>query len=733
MAEITETEAHQMRAGSSDPYLSDLLPALRCLDGLLHRALVAAPEAFGTTAATSPYRGLYIAKDEAEKSLERAPGAPPFNINTDEDGRLSQLFSARGTRLGWLKDAFHLSDFDLCLILIALAPELDLRYETLYAYLQDNVTRRRPTVDLALNLLCATAETKLVRRAHFSIEAPLLRHKILYLLPDTNQLEPPLLAHYLKLDEQIIHLLLGHEVLDRRLATFCELAEPICTLTEIELDDEMRHGLTGLLSQTEQTEQAGQLLRLYLQGPESIDKRRLAEALMGQLGKAMLLFDIERALAADEKFEHLLTLVFREAWFKDAGLYLCGLDMLRTESWARQYQSLMRALGEHEGLVIMAGEATWSYSGLGPSGVFSLNLTLPEFSVRRAIWQTSLAAEDVRPTEHELDALADRFRLTPSQIKEAVRTARLSAMLRSLAQAPASSPGPTEAQPSLDDLFGAARAQSNQELAMLARKIEPGYTWPELVLPEDTTAQLHEICQRVIHRRRVLGQWGFARKLTLGQGINALFAGPSGTGKTMAAEVIARELGLDLYKIDLSGVVSKWIGETEKNLKSIFAAARRGNAILFFDEADALFGKRSEVRDAHDRYSNIEVSYLLQLMEEYDGISILATNLQQNLDDSFVRRLAFVVHFPFPDEEYRRRIWTSVWPAETPLAADLNFNALARQFKLSGGSIKNIALGASYLAAANGSIVTMSHLVHATRREYQKLGKNLSEEELKCA
>jgi SpoVK/Ycf46/Vps4 family AAA+-type ATPase len=205
----------------------------------------------------------------------------------------------------------------------------------------------------------------------------------------------------------------------------------------------------------------------------------------------------------------------------------------------------------------------------------------------------------------------------------------------------------------------------------------------------------------------------------------------------MAAEVIANALGVDLYKIDLAGVVSKYIGETEKNLDRIFSAAENANAILFFDEADALFGKRSEVHDAHDRYANIEISYLLQKMEEYDGIAILATNLRQNLDEAFVRRLAFTVHFPFPDEQSRRRIWQGIWPAALPLAnssvdsmqaVDLDF--MARQFKLSGGNIRNIALAASFLAAHDGRVVSMAHLRQATRREYQKLGKTLSEDEL---
>jgi SpoVK/Ycf46/Vps4 family AAA+-type ATPase len=325
----------------------------------------------------------------------------------------------------------------------------------------------------------------------------------------------------------------------------------------------------------------------------------------------------------------------------------------------------------------------------------------------------------------DLDALAGRFRLTPAQISEAVIVASRQAewrVLRDNGRAPA---------PKLDDLFAAARAQSASDLARLAQKIEPRYTWADIVLPDDALAQLHEICQRVAHRQRVLRDWGFDHRLSLGKGVTALFAGPSGTGKTMAAEVVANALGLDLYKIDLSGVVSKYIGETEKNLDRVFTAAENANAVLFFDEADALFGKRSEVRDSHDRYANIEISYLLQKMEEYDGIAILATNLRQNLDQSFIRRLAFTVHFPFPDEDSRRHIWVGIWPEGVPLAEDIDHNFLAYQFKLSGGNIKNIALAGAFLAAGDGGTVRMAHLIQATRREYQKMGKTLSDAELR--
>jgi SpoVK/Ycf46/Vps4 family AAA+-type ATPase len=257
----------------------------------------------------------------------------------------------------------------------------------------------------------------------------------------------------------------------------------------------------------------------------------------------------------------------------------------------------------------------------------------------------------------------------------------------------------------------------------LAHKVTPHYTWDDIVLPPDCMEQLRDICRHVRHRARVYEEWGFAGKLALGKGLNVLFAGPSGTGKTMAAEVIALELGLELYKIDLSMVVSKYIGETEKNLARIFAEAATSNAILFFDEADALFGKRSEVHDAHDRYANIEIGYLLQQMEEYEGVVILATNLRKNMDEAFVRRMHVAVEFPFPDEASRRRIWEQIWPAATPRGPELDLAGLARRFELAGGNIRNVALAAAFLAADDGRVVDMHHLLSATQREYRKMGK----------
>jgi AAA+ superfamily predicted ATPase len=727
VTELRKAGVDTPRSSWGAPHLDELEQALQRLDRLLDHAVAAAQAVYGPGAATDPYRGLYISPQEAERLLAREPGAPV--LWTDGNGSETALsdVTGDGSRLSWLEHAFGLSSFDIDVVVITLAPELDLRYERLYAYLQNDVSRKRPTVDLVLNLLCPSIAAKLARREHFAVTAPLIRHGLLHLLPDPHQVQPPLLAHYLKLDEQIVRLLLGQEGLDARLASCCQVVQPTVSLDALPVSTEVKQVLPALVAQARETRQP---LRLYFQGPRHAGTCQTAEALAAEVRMPLLAADLARALAATTDFEQVLRLLFREAWFQDALLYLEGVDALRGSDQAIRYQRLLDALVEDQGIAILSGDEPWVPSAYTPLGVLIVPFPMPDLTQRRTCWKTHLAALGVTLDDHELDGLASRFRLTPGQIAEATAVAYHQARWRAVAQAPEAASSQSPVHLTLRDLFNAGRAQSGHDLAALAHKIAPVYTWDDIVLPDDTLAQLREICQRVIHQHRVLGAWGFDRKLSQGKGVNALFAGPSGTGKTMAAEIIANELGLDLYKIDLSGVVSKYIGETEKNLDRIFRAAEHANAILFFDEADALFGKRSEVRDSHDRYANIEISYLLQKMESYDGIAILATNLRQNLDDAFVRRLAFTVHFPFPDEASRRHVWAGIWPDETPLAADVDLDFLARQFKLSGGNIKNIALAAAFLAAEDGGRVTMAHLRQATRREYQKMGKALSEAEL---
>jgi hypothetical protein len=691
--------------------VAELLPVLARLDRQLDAAMRRA-------AAHDPQRGPEIeVAVEGSWLFQQTATAARFGINghpVDDDAAVHLPATAR---LIWLRDRYDLTIFDLDVLLLALAPELDRRYEQTYAYLQNHVSRGWPTVDLALQLFSADAAQRLQDRRRFDPTAPLLAHGLLHLGAEPEPAGASLLTHTLRLDEQIVRFLLHQDGPDARLTPFCHLLAPV--MAEPALLHPQQASLTALaLAAT----QAAQPLWLYFQGADRERQRATANALAADLGARVLLVDLPQALARKVDLAALLPHLWRYAALYQVVLLFEGMDELAAGD-AGVYRLLLTTEAPGGSVTILCGTEPWRSEPHMAATVFSLPFPKLDFTERQAHWQHALAQLGVAVPPTTLATLGDRFQLTTGQIRAAAQLAQRQAQWQGAARA--------EGTFALtqSDLFQAARAQTGHHLATLARSITPRYAWADLVLPADVLAQLHEIAQRVAYRQQVLDGWGFERKLASGTGIAALFAGPSGAGKTMAAEVIAHEVGLDLYQIDLASVVSKYIGETEKNLSRIFAAAEDANAILFFDEADALFGKRSEVSDAHDRYANIEISYLLQKMEEYAGITILATNLRQNLDEAFLRRLAFAVHFPFPDAESRRRIWAGVWPPQTPLAADVDCARLAERCKLSGGNIKNVALAAAFLAAADTGPVTMHHLRQAIRREYQKLGKVLDERE----
>jgi AAA+ superfamily predicted ATPase len=517
----------------------------------------------------------------------------------------------------------------------------------------------------------------------------------------------PLPSHEVFVTRRIAAFLLGETGLGEPLARFAYLiARPAA-------DEPARAGLVRV-AQSESP--FG--LRAYFHGRDAAAMRRAATALAAELGVPILIAAMGRA-AQETSFESgnaasWLGELLQEGVLRQAIVYLENFDAIPTDA-ARD--SALTALGAFRGIALLSGAQELRTDRVPLEAVLIVDFPLPDWTERRQTWELDLCEQGVEPPDAGLDALAECFRFSVSQIDEAAATASLLALYRG--------------EPlSLEHAFEAARIRSGQKLASLARKVVPVHGWDDLVLPAEIAGQLREICCRVTHRHQVMGRWGFERKLSGGRGMNALFHGLSGTGKTMAADVIAHELGLDLYKIDLAGVVSKYIGETEKNLDRIFTAAADANAILFFDEADALFGKRSEVRDAHDRYANLEVSYLLQKMEEYEGISILSTNLRQNLDEAFLRRLTFTISFPFPDESCRQQIWESIWPAATPVARDVDAGWLASRFLLSGGNIRNVAVAAAFLAAEDEDVVQLEHVLRAVRAEFQKMGKTLSAAEL---
>jgi hypothetical protein len=424
--------------------------------------------------------------------------------------------------------------------------------------------------------------------------------------------------------------------------------------------------------------------------------------------------DTLHALDVDPRLEWLPAAALRDSVLLNATLLFENADALADPERAEPRRRLERELRRAQPPPLLSG--TSRRRPLDLPGLLAVPLALPDVRTRAERWRTALATHGVTADDGMVVDLAETFRLGSAAIESAARRAASAARLAA-------------ASADRRSVFAAAAAESSDRIGDVARRLEPRRSWPDLILPPDRIEQLRDLCTVVRHRDLVYRRWGFADRVVTGTGVTVLFAGPSGTGKTLAAEVVAGAVGLDAYVMDISTIVSKYIGETEKNLARVFEAAESANAILFFDEADALFGKRTEVRDSHDRYANVEVSYLLQRIESFDGVVVLATNLRKNMDEAFVRRLQFTIDFPFPDERDRRRIWDVVWPPATPLADDCDLDELARRYDLAGGNIRNIAVAAAFLAAGDGQVVTMSHLLRATRREYGKLGKIVEERE----
>jgi winged helix domain-containing protein/ATPase family protein associated with various cellular activities (AAA) len=640
-------------------------------------------------------RTVYISRDEVDFLLAETSGGNP--ADRTETARFAAEIAARVRDSGRLAlpelgRLFGLTALELTAVVICLAPELRRKYDRLYAYLQDDITRRRPSVDLVLELLCGTERERWAARASFSDGAPLLRTGILKAIDDPQSPSGSSgLAQFLALDQRICRFLLGVDELDGRLAGRARLHRPHGTSTPDPLADELHRLAVYHL------ERGG--LVVHLHGPAGAGTSELVRHVGHRLGVAVLRVDL--ATAGEEH----VRLAFREALLHNAVLHLAGADTPDETLRA----AVVAAVADFGGLVFLTGESAWTGPVEFPGARFHpVAVPLPDLPRRTAAWRGVLDGH-ARAWAVEL---ASRYRLPATRIRAAVRLAT-DHRLR------AGDGGDL----TLADLAAACRRQSTHALGALAVKVDPHAGWDDLVLPDDRVDQLRDIAAQVRHHHRVFGAWGFGAKLGHGKGLSVLFGGPPGTGKTMAAEVLAADLDLDLYKVDLSGVVSKYVGETEKNLARVFAEGTSGNAILFFDEADALFGKRTEVSDAHDRYANIETSYLLQRLEDYDGLVVLATNLRQNLDEAFTRRIRFVVEFPFPEADSRTRIWRSLFPAEAPVSADVDFAALGREFAVAGGSIKNIVLNAAFLAAADGGVIDRRHILRGTRREFEKIGK----------
>ncbi|MEV5821991.1 ATP-binding protein [Micromonospora haikouensis] len=660
----------------------------------VRRAVAAARAA--DPAPDDPLRGLHVSDDDAWR-LADGPAPPvPDEIAAEAveaADRWADGARSAGARvpLREVAEEFRLGPLDVEVLLIALLPDLDRRYEKLYGYLNDDVTRRRATTGLALSL-CGVSPAAGPARARLADTGPLVAGGLLLV----EEPDRPFLTRSLRVPDRVAGHLLGHADVDERLDGLLRRSgRPRASAGPVAA------GLAAAI-------RAGDRLA-YLREEPGGAADEVAAAALAAAGRGVLALDLD-ALGVDPAPEEALACAVREARLRRAGLVFGPVDALDPAAGAAPAR-LLRRLAGLPVPVLLTGRLRWDPHWAEESPL--LVTAHPVGAAERArLWRNTLAgrstrlADDVDP-ERELSA----YVLSPDQTRRAAVAAAQQAVLDGADRVAAR------------HVRAGVRSQNAAALEKLARRVEPAVGWDDLVLPAPAREQLTELALRVRHREQVLGGWRLRPGGGRGHGVTALFAGDSGTGKTMSAEVVAADLGLDLYVVDLSTVVDKYVGQTEKNLERIFTEAAGVNGVLLFDEADAIFGKRSEVSDAHDRYANLESAYLLQRMESFDGVAVLTTNLRANLDEAFLRRLDVVVDFPTPDAAQRRALWDRCLGGELPRADDVDLDRCARDFELSGGGIRACVVSAGYLAAEAGGPVTMAMLVAAAQREYRKLGR----------
>ncbi|MGD9535603.1 MAG: ATP-binding protein [Alphaproteobacteria bacterium] len=625
---------------------------------------------------------------EADWLLREPPATPPSAAREAarrayDDARATLREAGQPAAIDVLSTIFSLAPFDEDVLLLALAPRVETRFAALYGYAHDRLSVAYATEHLCRMLLAPGGEVAQLAHDRLGPDMPLRRFALITL----GEREPGMLSA-IDVDERIACFLRGKRFLDPRVRQWLSFPPPMpCP---------ERHGyaVARLLAQAKQQRRAAALIL----GPRGSGRRAVAQRFAEGFGTSMAELEPRQWPGEPRAARDMLALLAREAALGGFGILLdaeaesAGPD---AELRKRAHEIAAELARGFDGIVAIVAQDRLNL----PTPLPEVRLQALEAADRTALWADALGVRAGR-AQPAIEAVAEHFQLGPSEI------ARIAAQLpEAIGEA----------------LWPACREFAAQGLGELAQRIEPRYGWGDIVLPETVRADLEAIAVQVRFRAGVYGRWGFAGRLHRGRGVSALFAGPSGVGKTMAAEVVARELGLDLYRIDLSGIVSKYIGETEKNLRRIFEAAEAAGAVLFFDEADALFGKRSEVKDSHDRYANIEVSYLLQRMESYSGLAVLATNLKNNLDHAFLRRLRFVIDFPFPDAAQRQAIWRRAFPPETPTEG-IDCAALAR-LEIAGGNIVVIAVNAAFLAAAEGTPVRLEHVARAARAEFRKLDR----------
>lgn len=659
---------------------------------------------------SDPWPGLLVSEPKAERLLHDGsamPGALEGDVErgwqpqedadwvfreVEEEADAAEAAGQR-LRLRVLQRRFGLDALSLDLLVVALVPELDGRFEQLYGYLNDDITRRRATVGLSL-ALTGIPLASVRARAALGPGSALVRRGLL----SVDGEDRPWPGRELRVADRVVAWCLGHDEPDPQVASVAEVVGPDAV-------GDVAVPLTAPATARWLRHKGGVV---YLREAPGASGRWLGTMAWSSGGSPALVVHLDR-IPPGADAAAVAAAAAREAALQEAGIVAGPLDALVGPA-----TTVVEALTRVPGGVILHGRAPWdsSWSALTP---LVLSVPLPTSDELAPHWARALRDAPLVPGLDANVATA-QFRLSPEQVQRAADVARGQAELEGTA---------------IDEqaLRAGAREHNNPGLERLAQRIEPAVGWDDLVLPDVVAAHLRDVAARARLRDTVLGRWGMRPGGRRGKGVVALFCGVSGTGKTMSAEVLAGELGIDLYVIDLASVIDKYVGETEKNLERVFTEADGVGGVLLFDEADALFAKRSEVRGANDRYANVEVAYLLQRMERFDGLALLSTNLRSNIDEAFVRRLDAVVEFPLPDAALRRSLWERSFTPAVPRADDLDLDFLASSFPLSGGNIHSVCVSAAYVAAESGQPVTMADVVRCLAREYLKLGRLCTEAE----
>jgi len=628
--------------------------------------------------------------------------AEDARVAAAQQALMQTLAGAPEPLLARLQRVFSLTPLDLAIVCVLLAPELDHELERAYTFAIDDFTRKRADVGFLSRLLGARDPVlvdQVLRR--FDDSAPLRRNGLVILTAAAADTSATMRSA--RLADRVVAYLRGHDTVDELVRGLVRLGARAVRRSDVVMNDALVTQIARAL------EDRGGPARVLLAGPEGAGRALVVEALLAERGRRTVRIDLA-AIASEGKVEDRIAAALREAALRDAAAILDGGTAIDREAPRALIQAIAEGTADLAVPVVFTftGHPTWLAQAV-PSLV-ELDVPPPTFRERLALWQRALPG---LTSAEDLEIVASRYAFTGGTIARAASRARSTAQLRD----------PDAPRVSLDDLGDAARRMFSHRLGGMAQRIPTGFSWDDLVLPKDTLDALKEVVRFARYKPFLLEDWGFAAKLPYGRGVSAILAGPPGTGKTMVAQLLAKELGYDLYRIDLSQVVNKYIGETEKNLAKIFDEAETSHAVLFFDEADSLFAKRTEVRSSNDRYANLEVNYLLQRMETYDGVTLLATNLEQGLDEAFKRRVRFSVQFEMPEEDERKLLWRSMFPPQVPLDPEIDWDQIAKRFEMAGGYIKKAALRAALIAAEARRPLTTTDLLEAARLEYREMGR----------